>query len=1030
MPANEDTMRHHRSGSAILLCLALAAIAVMIGFAFLRIVSRQDISGTSEMLDGLARDAARSGLAHATEQIMADYNATSLPMAIGSGASAVPTSAVVAPIPTHLDGPYRAPFASLALPGRLLTVYNMSPSTNGTDDAQQENNVLMPFIKKDSDGAGARIAEAWYCDRALMIYDGRGRYYEPGYHDITRPNPAVAAPVPVTAVRFTDPAATASDRNAPLFLDRSLHRLTGTSTTERTKARYRVRYAVGVEDLQGHLLSNPRADMDVDWTNASNDYRSLPPWLNTAAYAWNAMNGGFFTLTYGYDAGGVLNTWFPTVPLRLDHIFRGRGSASNADRAWAVGATQGQPAAFPYMFRAAGRERNPFTGGFYPGTTGYDQWWGNHTWDGNYADGSIYDGVYDGTAIPVNQENLGGRLYRFVGNPGAKYPAIAPDPAGGQILTPVAGSPHPYVHALVGPQLSWYNQLACVQGYLPDYHRYGEAQDGRVPTSNTIGVITSPQSYYLTNHALFGRRMESSASGTANPKWYQGAVDTPWLVNALTATPQTIHMMLLAYMPPYLKTIKYDRDEYYKKIDEVPYTDGDGNLQIEEVYDTTIDHITLGPWFYQIRGLEVLNDQLGSGFADFPAPSSVDAGFTIKPDYYQDDPEPRPVENRYPGPLCRGDSTIANQGLDDLGQYIDADSRGIGYCSHTGRQLLWLAAYDQWRTQEEGFLEGGKTWNRKWKIRRRLDPLTYKYRYSYFWDLSLAMTQALAFARATWVQYPNHCFDPATDFTPRSLRDPRNYDTVEELDRLLLRQLGENFDNPGTPCADNPILMPLTGTADAWVVPKFSFTLATTKPPHTIASMRTTALLQTASGVLSPERAKVMERMLNDFRLSFLGVSPAYRNTFQPLDFDGDHHVHCSAYDINAAATPNEVAYKTARWKTDDGAGRGPVPSALTTPGTDYTTGFSNNPWFCATGAFFIGKSHYYRVFVRGEVYDNLLNKPVTTRTLESVMAVDPEATIDPHDPSRPGANRPYTETLFQRWHYNDQTSELPRHVR
>ena len=102
MPTNEDTMRYHRSGSAILLCLALAAIAVMIGFAFLRVISRQDVSGTSEMLDGLARDAARSGLAHATEQIMADYNGTSLKLAVGS-AGAVPTSTMISPVPTHLD---------------------------------------------------------------------------------------------------------------------------------------------------------------------------------------------------------------------------------------------------------------------------------------------------------------------------------------------------------------------------------------------------------------------------------------------------------------------------------------------------------------------------------------------------------------------------------------------------------------------------------------------------------------------------------------------------------------------------------------------------------------------------------------------------------------------------------------------------------------------------------------------------------------------------------------------------------------
>jgi len=84
------------------------------------------------------------------------------------------------------------------------------------------------------------------------------------------------------------------------------------------------------------------------------------------------------------------------------------------------------------------------------------------------------------------------------------------------------------------------------------------------------------------------------------------------------------------------------------------------------------------------------------------------------------------------------------------------------------------------------------------------------------------------------------------------------------------------------------------------------------------------------------------------------------------------------------------------------------------------------NPYFTVCGNFFIGKSHFYRVNIRGEVYDNLLRKPIAQQNLESVLAVDPEA------PLAPAANRVSAEqrVLFQRWHHNPNVSELPRQVK
>ena len=71
---------------------------------------------------------------------------------------------------------------------------------------------------------------------------------------------------------------------------------------------------------------------------------------------------------------------------------------------------------------------------------------------------------------------------------------------------------------------------------------------------------------------------------------------------------------------------------------------------------------------------------------------------------------------------------------------------------------------------------------------------------------------------------------------------------------------------------------------------------------------------------------------------------------------------------------------------------------------------------------YFIGKSHFYRIFVRGEVYDNLLRKPVAQQELETVYCVDPEALLFP------AANHvsPDQRVLFQQWRLNPRASELP----
>lgn len=963
-----------RSGSAILLCLALAAFAAMVGYAFLRGAARQEMSGKSELLVALAQDAAQSGLAHATEQILLDYNARSLDLAAGSGA------VTLTPAPMHLDGPYRAPFVSFVNPNRLAYAGVIE-----SDDVSEENHQMATLIRK------GEFSYAWWHDfqggylnqGGGMIADARGRYIEVNYHNSTRPSPVAANPVPVATTRFMDPAAAKPERAKGLFLDENLRRLTtGTVEDQRRKARYRLRYAVNVEDLNAHLLTNPRADMNIDWKDPNNDYRVIPRWVDHAGYVLENM-----TVPWGNRATG----------LRFNHLFRGRGNSGNADRAPSTSASPGLPATFPMMYRMG-----------QPADT-VQPWYGVFNYDNN------------GTS------RQGGQLFSFDNTKFPSYPSIVANPAGGDILTPVGQSEYrPYAHALVGPQYSWFNQVFSLQGTgIPiSGHQDGQSVD--------YGNWSSQWSRISTIYTLFGRSQLASAKPPADWKWYEGNVDTPWQINLLTAPPQVISEMLLAYLPPHLKAQHWTHESSYKKIGTNP--DGTPIWDAEDMSKRK-DNGGYG-WSSTPAGLDILNDGLGDGFSEFPAPyrdknanGVFDAG-DIKPDYYQAPREPRPADQRYPGPLCRGDADTAARddygAIDKLGKDIDVDSAmGVtdalvaGWCTHTYNPLLfWWAGGSspswEWDELPSPPPVPVPPWptTPRWLTIRHLDPLKILYKHSYFWDMTYAMTTTLSYAKATWVQYPNPVFEPRNTggqkgFASVALRDPLAYDTIEEIDALFLRQLGENYHAPGTPCPQAPIY---TRWAKEWAKSdKITFDVSPDPVSNTIKSLVTKKLIDLPSVATSLERGKVMERILNDYRMSFFGSSPKYAD-FRPMDFDGNGKVTCSAYQPNPAATPDEKTFKTDRWQPVDGgaggAGRGPKPVN----------------WFSATGTFYIGKSHFFRVLTRGEVFDNLLRKPVAQQDLETVLVVDPEA------PQFPPAGRISTEqrALFKQWRYNDSVVELP----
>lgn len=1039
-----------RSASALLLCLALSAFAIMIGYAFLRSATRQAMAGREETLVVLAQQAARSGLAHAMEQVMEEYQgapgaapvtvhgrqARSLSLATGSNAE-VKVAATLTP--TFLDGPWRAPFTAISNP--------QSYNSSGWDDTQAWNHLWLPLVPSGS--------TKWHCfdpvypsPSGTMIADGRGRFVEVEYHNLTRPSPAVATPLPIVPgsggaspkqIAFTDltTAYATVEREQPLCLDSDLRPLSGgTAAQRRQQARYRLRYALNIEDLNGHLLVNPLANMNTDWTDPANDYRNWDPagqahrrpWLDHAGYVLANMAACWPGNLFDGNGGGRFDRAISqrVVAARMQHVFSGRGSASNADRAWTPGLRSGLPATFPMMFRAG--EANITVRGDWAASIPITP----TNWFASF--------VAANTDLYLNFPQMGGPLYGFdatqvqraapatPADVSSVYESIRVNPHGGEIITPVVtGSLRPltpnipYTHSLMGPQYSWMNWFFANVGHSAPANSGELNSDGR--PLEWIYVNSTDIGFFLFPYSLYGRRLErTSGFAPDTARWYQGRVDTPWQVNLLTAAPITVSQMLLAYLHPELRNTgrPYASNDYLK------------NLQ----------------------GMDILTDQLGAGFASFPAPSSsctdpLGVPVTVKPDYYQNDiagdplidpkpapfagvvptqatsayPEPvaadnRPIASRYPGILCRGDSSRPGKGCtDDLGKDIDVDGRSglgspvdakpAGHCSHTGSTTygrLPNMFVQFWRTSDARARNG-----------------------SYFWDLTYAMASAIGIAKATWVQYPNASMTPSIParFNPVSLRDPLAYDTLAEIDALFLRQLGENFAAPGTPAASNPILcLPSSGV--------MNYSVSASAVSNTIASLVSKDLLrvdttdETGAPVTytSAQRGAIMERMLNDYRMSFLGSSPFYhsydraaydkwsddpgREEFRPLDFDGNGQVHCSGYASSGIAA--EIALGLDRHQPAVGSGRGPDPVN----------------WFSATGCFYLGKSHFYRVMIRGEVFDALANRPVSQQHLESVICVDPEA------PLLPAADRRTDDlrVLFQRWHQSDFNGELPRQTR
>lgn len=304
-----------------------------------------------------------------------------------------------------------------------------------------------------------------------------------------------------------------------------------------------------------------------------------------------------------------------------------------------------------------------------------------------------------------------------------------------------------------------------------------------------------------------------------------------------------------------------------------------------------------------------------------------------------------------------------------------------------------------------------------------------------FWkDVIAAFSNAVAVAKRAHMRYPyskfnadNNASDPPYQMTvtPSTADDivaaeptARALDT-RGFDRLFLACLGIDMANQGA-AANAAAPYDATSYLWQWATPPWSnwedgrsgYIKAekdTTTPRVTLRSIARSGVPNAA------EMSSAMELVLNDFRLSFFGSDPAYTPSFRPLDFNGDGYASCSAYRADRASARKDatrIADGIGQESAVNAAGEGEWSIAdILRPAGDAQRIVP----FCISGCLYVGRSRFWEVQVRGEVYDNRLKRPVANATLQSVLAIDPEGRRE----SGGGNDQAQDQILFQRWHYD-----------
>lgn len=460
----------------------------------------------------------------------------------------------------------------------------------------------------------------------------------------------------------------------------------------------------------------------------------------------------------------------------------------------------------------------------------------------------------------------------------------------------------------------------------------------------------------------FGRGDDGLGSGR-----HSGTTGTPWSVNLLTAHPLVVRALVLSSLPP-------------------------GVMQVRYTLNSSVSH----SW-WPTRTADLWNPAHSSAFELYTVPSRTAPA--VSPDYRVPATLPvdagyRQPDQRYPGPLLFNGvppASVTNQADHDaLGTGINV-SPGLATFDdlagdpHYGATFTWASDVIQAGTHRAGWCAAlpspissyGGT------------PTIWPHHDSIWCDVLTAFNQALAVARRGHARYEGNSYLPLSSDAFQNDPMCRPMDLLA-FDRLFLRCLGYDYANPY-----GAIPTSWRGAA------------LTTFTPN--ANLRTVAIAdRTVSGLTATKvhQTQAAELAINDFRMSLFGSSADYGGTFQPIDLNGDGYVACSGYAAgDFSGTPDEATRAAFRINEDALADATGFPAA---PAPALTR-------WCITGNFFIGRSRFWQVTVRGELWDSLRQQQAAQATLESVLLIDPGEDAERGSPFRNHAS----QVIFQRWHTN-----------
>jgi len=913
------------NGSVFILVLGLMVIATALSYALVVTMRTRQQGGLSNGLNQLARQAALAGSTHAIEVIDRSF--------LSNG-----------PRPGSLGSDWRAAFAPIdsGLAGKEgVNVHQdrpqgieYSPYDENENDIKAESLLTDSYFYLGSSENDWRDSTGYHRNKPFVTgstwLSGTARWIEPGnYHRdlIGKPisfhleHPCAANPSsPDPARRLGEPWV--PDLNEPIWYDSRL-----VPTTDLARVRYRLRYAVEIESLDGKILSSCQAPYQAPGSG-------VPTQISAAAAA--EVDRSVTARYADAYANMVMQLKCMARDSNMDGMSDLAGKLSwRAHGLYTRGGNDGKGA----------KSLMPVLSSF---NGGKPQYW------------SDYD---ENVPVPTGERNL--RLDQQT-----EYQRLSQYEAGR-------------------------NRVSA--GGKSVRYAFGDGQNHARDTWQEVPFAFTP----------FGR----ATTLKSNPQhWYEGYTDCPWRINLTTATARTISSMVFAYLPQEAHALRYDLRQ------EASWT-GRNAQTGEDNYGGYVPTDALEQLLPKHIDLFTAPSPLAGPFAGTqPYPGTTSA-------WKSGDPVPDPnASNTYNAGGWNEFLGRANQANDWADKLNLSGLRGM---AATPLQGAWLAHMIPWqRSSIEKDRTTGAGGKRVYLQAKHANMMSfavptwkgnYWYTDSYWLDLANALCMTVQLTQYAhqrldgrqrigdaakgvplWPsvpgdpEYNNVAGQPMldVDLDGDGVEDsPSLLNTIPLVDRQFLKFLGENPDDPGSGAPNGETSFPTVFwgfTNPGWGQVPEPFEPDKSEPKRN-RSIRNQLIV----GKINPAQAALMELALNDLRLSFFGASPQYPN-FAALDFDGNGSARCSGY--------------------AGGTGSGVVPIANR---------------FSLTGYFVLQQSRFYRIVIRGEVFDVLRNVQAAETNLETVYVCDPTGLVydvqGERIPTSTGFSTDLSSSrvLSQRWLWN-----------